>query len=512
LSKRDPGIHSPLQIHSPLAAMASTGETKRFVPAMLEEMGVLLSIAVPTMVRYMAFQAADRATIALVGRYDPTPAHIAGTVLGKMYSNITGLSLGIGIAFGINTFAAQNFGAGASRENGIVLRQARRALCGAWAFSLTAALASKPLLEAMGQPEELLQPCQHFSLIVALGLPAVWLSFSMQSILVSQRIVLPSMICDGLAALSNLSLSYILLSRGFGFLGLAWATFLSYWVSLAFTVLYIVLSKRQETVWRVPSDPSKSLSMRRFLQTSLPSAFSMWVEWWAAEIMSVMAGLLPRAEFVVGAHGLLFNTAAIMYMAFCANANAATTRAGNLVGAKDTARVRPMIASGVLMAVSIAAAVSTFLYASGDSIFAFYTHDAEILADADASNLGMVLTMMPYSLMMLFLGVLRGADLQMWGAVNMFVSFYLFGLPLGAYLAFLQGMGLSGIWYGNAAGMAASAAGMLLKVIFINWEKLQSIDDGLQAPLLGQNEEAATQAKFADLESEANGNAAAGGA
>lgn len=216
--------------------------------------------------------------------------------------------------------------------------------------------------------------------------------------------------------------------------------------------------------------------------------------------MSIMAGLLPGGEFAVGAHGLLFNTAAIMYMAFCANANAATTRAGNLIGAKDFAKIRPMVASGIILAVTIAAAVSAFLYAYGNAIFAFYTHDQEIVEEADASDGGMVLTMLPYSLMMLFLGILRGADLQMWGAVNMFVSFYILGLPLGAYLGFRHGMGLSGIWYGNAAGMAASAVGMLVKVICIEWEKISPAGDDLQAPLLGQKDAEITADASADLE------------
>merc|ERR1712048_422816 len=122
--------------------------------------------------------------------------------------NITGLSLGIGITMGIMTFSSQNFGRNANDQNGVVLRQCNRALIPTFAVSLAAAMFADKLLGALGQPPEVLIPCRDFTTIVALGLPATWLSGAINSVLIAQRISVPSMISDSLAAISNLGLAY----------------------------------------------------------------------------------------------------------------------------------------------------------------------------------------------------------------------------------------------------------------------------------------------------------------
>ncbi len=44
-------------------------------------------------------------------------------------------------------------------------------------------------------------------------------------------------------------------------------------------------------------------------------------------------------------------------------------------------------------------------------------------------------------------GVVRGAGLQRLGAINMFVSLYCIGMPLGAYLLFLSTLRLKGTFF-----------------------------------------------------------------
>merc|ERR1712048_699688 len=104
--------------------------------------------------------------------------------------------------------------------------------------------------------------------------------------------------------------------------------------------------------------------------------------------------------------------------------------------------------------------VCLVLGAQGTSILELYTRDENILEEAENANLGMTLTVPPYSFMMFFLGVLRGADLQAFGAIAMFIAFYFCGIPLSAYLGVNAGVGLPGVWYGNVVGMTLSAIAM----------------------------------------------------
>ena len=84
----------------------------------------LWQLAWPAIVRNTLNCAADRVTLVLVGHYDDSRAHYDGAGLGKMFSNITGLSVGFGINLGLATLCAQAYGAGrASVENGLHLRR-----------------------------------------------------------------------------------------------------------------------------------------------------------------------------------------------------------------------------------------------------------------------------------------------------------------------------------------------------------------------------------------------------
>jgi len=259
---------------------------------------------------------------------------------------------------------------------------------------------------------------------------------------------------------------------GTGFIGVAWSSVISYWTSVILLCIYVVATGKQDTVWKIPKEPvppSQECSIKLFLRTSVPSALGMWVEWWAAEIMAVLAGLLPDGTSTVGAHGLLFNTAAIFYMAFVANSMAALTRVGQLVGAQEPAKIKVAISVGAFLSLILAVLISAVLYFYGPVIMELYTDEPGILGQADDANLGMVLTIAPYSLMMFLLGVLRGCDLQMWGAAAMAVAFYCIGTPLSLYLGLDAGQGLSGVWYGNATGMACSAAAIAVKICTVDW-------------------------------------------
>merc|ERR1712117_769312 len=91
---------------------------------------------------------------------------------------------------------------------------------------------------------------------------------------------------------------------------------------------------------------------------------------------------------------------------------------------------------------------------------------------ADSGKLGMVLSIVPYAVMMSLLGVLRGAGLQKWGAIALAVSFYIIGLPLSAFLGLYAKFELLGIWMGNAIGLTVAAVLMGAKILSVNWVKI----------------------------------------
>jgi len=344
----------------------------------------------------------------------------------------------------------------------------------AFAFSVSLALLAKPLFAALRQPAELLPEIRDFSSIQAVGLGPQWLKEALNNILVSQCIVNPGMWIDAVSSVLNLAIAFILLESGSGYLGVAWACTAAQCIGFLLIVLYVVRYRHQATVWRVPSNISSlgQVSLRTYVLMMLPSAFSLWSEWWAAEVLAVLAGWLPGRDVTVAANAILLNTLAIFYMAFVGVQVATTTRIGNLVGAKASQSLPVSVAAGIALALGLALVTSFVLQIFGAELLKLWTKDLSIVAAAQEAQLGIVLSVPPYSVMMCLLGVLRGAGLQLRGAIAVFFSFYMVGLPLGAYLGVHMGVGLMGIWWGNITGLSLSAAILGIQIYFIDWERV----------------------------------------
>lgn len=436
----------------------------------------VLKQTLPYMLQMYTTQVAKRITLAFVGYYDPSSTSIAAAALGSMYSNITGLSIGVGMTLAMISFCATNMGRGAPNENGVAVWQCARALAPCYVFSGCMAVFSPFLLGSLGQPQDLLHPVRDFTVIIVLGFPADWMGFIFNTVLASQNLQFYATLAQLLCSLINFVCAWTFLANGMGFLGVAWASVIGSWAGFLFLVAYVVVSGKQDTVWRIPEKVSKEgqVSFTGYLKVALPSAFSVWAEWWAAEVLSLFAGLLPAAKASVGANGILFNTLAIFYMTFVGVSRTGAVRVGIHMGAKNAHGMLLAIALCLSVSVLLSVCVSSILFVYGPAILGFYTSDPGILSEGIGANLGIVLSVPPYAIMMTLCGVMRSAGLQASVARMLFVAFYIVGIPSGYYLGLVAGEGLLGIWMGNVISLSVSALLMALKIFTTDWENLVS--------------------------------------
>ena len=56
---------------------------------------------------------------------------------------------------------------------------------------------------------------------------------------------------------------------------------------------------------------------REFLALSIPGLFMMCFEWWAFEVLAVLAGMLPDANTSLAAHAVWFNTSVHLLLLLC---------------------------------------------------------------------------------------------------------------------------------------------------------------------------------------------------
>ena len=74
--------------------------------------------------------------------------------------------------------------------------------------------------------------------------------------------------------------------------------------------------------------------------------------------------------------------------------------------------------------------------------------------------------------------MLRGCGLQSYGAAINFVSYILFGLPVGYFFEFTVGWGLPGLWVGMTLGYTFAGVCGIVVLLKMDW---QTLSDDAQA-------------------------------
>merc|ERR1712079_469755 len=134
---------------------------------------------------------------------------------------------------------------------------------------------------------------------------------------------------------------------------------------------------KQGVVWSVPESISEAdkpsvPSLTQYLKIAVPSAFTLWAEWWAGIVLAIFAGWLSEGDLAVGGNGIIGNTLGIFFMTFVATQSATTTRVGNLVGKKVSSRIPIAIGTAVVISAVLSGVVSLILMVWGESILGLY--------------------------------------------------------------------------------------------------------------------------------------------
>jgi len=444
-----------------------------------EELSRHLFIAVPTILRYLCFTLSDCFFIAMVGHYDSTPvSHFAGVNMGVMLVNVTGLSLGIGFAGALGPFVAQEYGTGYVKRSGLHLMNFAKCATLIFIFSFFTTLHSKEVLTRLGQDPEVATCVQRYARIAVWALPGQMAMKGLQQVLDAQRDVGPGLMADAAGAVIQISLSWYALSSGAGFKGAAQVKVCSSSLVCCLFVAWIKLTGRGSRVWSSPAnEPPADLSP--FLRQAVPNTFATVVEWWAQELMALLAGLLPNPSMMVGANGVLFTCASLFYMVWVGSKNAMATRVGNLIGSGQPDKVPQAIAVGIVVcAVEVIAVVSLGTRYQSE-IIALFTTNAELQHAVAQSWCTMLFVLVPYSFTFVIFGVLSGAGRQGIVAYVFLVSLTV-GMPVGICLSFGVKLGLDGVWLGNGAFFAIAGGVLNIKVFQSDWPSMKTLEDYVQ--------------------------------
>ena len=399
----------------------------------------------------------------MVGRV--SAADLAAVALGNLFFFATGV-FGLGVLLSLDPLVAQAVGAG---DWEAAARGVQRGLLLSLVLAGLTSLALLPaglVFTAAGQPPEVIPIAVGYALAAIPGTPPFFFFIVFRQSLQAMGRVAPILWTALAANLVNLGLNWVLIWGNLGVpplgaVGSSWATSISRWflamalVAVAWRLLRPVVRPWRSGVWRIRP-------LARMLLLGMPIGFQFQLEWGAFAATGLLMGLLGTEE--MAGHQIALNLAAFAFMIPVGIGAAASVRVGQEVGRSDPARARR--AAGAALGIGLAFMLCTAL------IFLLFPTFLGRLFTNDLAVVGVVTLLLPIAgvfqvfdgLQAVAAGVLRGVGdtrAPMWANI---LGFWALGLPLSLLLGFRLGLGPEGLWWGLAAGLAAVATLLLLRV------------------------------------------------
>jgi MATE family multidrug resistance protein len=372
----------------------------------------------------------------------------------------------MGFVLGIDPIASQAFGAGDRRRldsalgSGIAMALLASVPIGAlW-------LITEPLLRLFGQAPELARGAQQFLLPQIPGLPFLLVFLAAKQYQQARGIVLPAMWITFAGNGINVVLNWLLIYGKWGLpalgvTGAGLATALTH-VFLAGTLLLSMRRRGGPQSWRrCWRDGWRRAALAAVARHGTPVGMQLGLEVWAFQATTLLAGRLGLVA--LAAHTAALTICSVTFMMPLGVSLAAVVRVGNLIGSRAL-RVAKRAAWVALGAGGTVIAMSgLMLLLARFQLPRIFSTDPAVVGAAAAILPAAAAFQVFDGLQVVGGGVLRGMGQTRPAAVFNFVGYYLLALPLAWWLGFRLDLGLRGIWWGLALGLATVA------ILLVSW-------------------------------------------
>ncbi|XP_033996120.1 multidrug and toxin extrusion protein 1-like isoform X2 [Trematomus bernacchii] len=430
---------------------------------------------------------------------------LAGVALAIAVINVTGISIGCGLASACDTLISQTYGSGNLKRVGVILQRGVLILLLACFPCWAVLINTQPILLAVRQSTEVARLSQLYVKIFMPALPAAFMYQLQLRYLLNQGIMWPQVISGAMGNILNVIINYIFLNRlDLGITGSAAANAISQYSLAVFLFVYICFRGLHKATW----DGWSAECLQEwgpFLRLAIPSMLMLCLEWWLYEIAGFLAGIISEVE--LGAQSIVYQLASIAYMFPMGISVAASIRVGNALGAGNTEQAKLSSKVSFICACCVSCLIGVVLIVFKDLVGYIFTtekdiiqrvsdvmkmygviHVAEAIAVRNFCHINHIISLQSernqtfffFFFTFLFIsspqgvtgGIVRGTGKQMIGAVCNLVGFYLIGLPIGVSLMFPVQMGIVGLWSGLLISVLIQSVFFIVFLCKLNWTKV----------------------------------------
>jgi multidrug resistance protein, MATE family len=434
-----------------------------------DELRALVRLAVPLAAQQAGVQLMGNVDTALLGRY--SDAALAGSGVGNnLLFGIT--SLGLGLVMGMDTVVPQALGGGrtddARRAVGAGVRLA--VLVG---LILTLAVFGTPLVLGLAHVDPaIVSEARPYIYLRAVGIVPFLITIALRSYLAAHHRTRPLIIAVIAGNLVNFGLDLVLIfgvpALGIPRMGVLGAALATTVVQLLTVLVYVAGVRSLDGP--APRPRSTGADMIAIAKVGAPVGGQIFAEVGIFGVATVIAGTL--GELPAAAHSIALNIASLTFSFAVGIAAATSVQVGHATGAGNIAlaRRRGLLGLGVGLAVMACFAAAFGIVPA--IIARAFTADVTVIA-ATVPLLHIAAAFQLFDgIQAVGAGALRGLGHTretLWGNL---VGHYLVGLPVVLLLGYTAGLGITGVWWGLSAGLAATGTYLFVRFLRATTQRL----------------------------------------
>lgn len=434
----------------------------------LHEAGLLLRLTGPLVLAQLSQTAmgfVDTVMAGRVGAVDLAAVAVGSSIFFPVYLFL------IGLLSAVTPLVAQAHG----RGNGSAVRRSIR-------LGMVVGLATglllmpvlwlaHPLMIWMGVSGDVIPITNRYLFGISWGLPLGGIFFALRNGgdgLAKPRL---SMFAGFIGLAVNILANYLLIYGKLGLpalggAGCGWATSFSILAMLGCMALFLRKSRIDGTrglfSLTLAETGSPGSSLTSFLRLGLPLGLALFIE---CSIFTIIALFIAKlGAQVVAAHQIALNFTSQLYMLPYSLAMALTVRIGYTIGRKRIRRLRRIVRTGLVLALTGSVLTCLLVLGFSHEIAMLYSADPVVRALAASLLVFAAIFQVPDALQVTANGILRGCKDTRVPLLLILMAYWGIGLPMGYGLG-LEGLGglepgPQGFWIGLICALTA-AAGLL---------------------------------------------------
>ncbi|XP_027937148.1 protein DETOXIFICATION 12-like [Vigna unguiculata] len=396
--------------------------------------------------------------------------YLSSAALAISLSGVTGFSLLMGLASGLETTCGQAYGAQQYQRIGMQTYTAIFSLILVCIPLSVLWFYIENILVFMGQDPLISHESGKFILWL---LPALYAMAILQPLVKYyqiQSMLLPMLACSFFTLAIHIPLCWALVFKTrLNNVGGALAVSISTWSNVILLGLYMRYSSACAKT-RAPLSLDLFKGMWEFFRFAIPSAVMVCLEWWSYELLVLLSGLLPNPALETSVLSVCLNTISTLYTIPFGIGAAASTRVANELGAGKPYAARVAVLAAMSLAVIETSVVSGTLFACRHVFGYVFSNEKEVIDYVTVMAPLVCISVILDSIQGVQTGIARGCGWQDLGVYVNLGAFYLCGIPVAAILAFVVRVGGKGLWIGIQCGAFVQTVLLSLITTNINWE------------------------------------------